>query len=95
MKKETSAYISIMSLVTVMVIVATAFVVYAIAYKNGQIDAALGKQNYHLVMKADSTVVWEKKEQKDDYDWPPNPQIRMEPSVGPGLLPSTKETGKK
>lgn len=30
-----------------------------VTYKQGQIDALTGKAKYHLVVKADSTRVWE------------------------------------
>ena len=33
------------------------------AYKNGQIDAAIGKQKYHLTTQPDKTMKWELKEE--------------------------------
>lgn len=36
------------------------FVVYDIAYAHGQIDALTGKVKYELVVKPDSTRVWQR-----------------------------------
>ncbi len=39
----------------------SAVLFYEVAYKDGQVDAALGKQKYHLVTRPDKTVRWEEK----------------------------------
>jgi len=36
---------------------------YGLAYRDGQIDAALGKQQYHLVTQPDKTVEWVPKDE--------------------------------
>jgi len=39
----------------------TAFgLTHDVSYRQGQIDAALGKQKYHLTTQPDNTVKWEK-----------------------------------
>ena len=35
---------------------------YKNVYRRGQIDAAIGKQHYHLVKGKDSTTTWEYRE---------------------------------
>jgi len=39
------------------------FTFYDLAYKDGQVDAALGKQKYHLTTQPDKTLKWELKKE--------------------------------
>jgi hypothetical protein len=89
-------WISLLVIVVVFILVGLLYHCCNLNYKKGQIDAALGKQHYHLVKQADSTTHWEKKKQPDQsYDYKIIDSVKYKEATTDHLLPSTRKEQKK